>query len=236
MMPAGRIGMNESDWDQSTDLQALLTAVGNKLDARKGRLFACGCCRLVWPLLADPASRRAIEVSEDYAEGRVNARDLARAWRECWAADRPDSAGSAALDTASTSPSPAMVAHLAQRAGWWHALRAAGAGEPPWSPEQHDAGHTARREMEQQQCRLLREITSNPFRRLWIDRYWCEANDGAVRHLATLIARERNFAELPVLADALEEAGCRNEVLLNHCRRADGHVTGCWVLDAILAR
>lgn len=69
---------------------------------------------------------------------------------------------------------------------------------------------------------------------LEVEPAWVAANDGAVKHLALAIVEESNFALLPVLADALEDAGCRDGELIEHCRRGDRHRSGCWVLDLIL--
>jgi hypothetical protein len=42
---------------------------------------------------------------------------------------------------------------------------------------------------------------------------------------------------MPILADALQDAGCDNEEVLDHCRAADGvHVRGCWVVDLVLGK
>jgi hypothetical protein len=46
----------------------------------------------------------------------------------------------------------------------------------------------------------------------------------------------RDFAELPVAADMLEDAGCHDEWVLKHCRAGGRHVRGCWVVDGLLAR
>jgi hypothetical protein len=54
--------------------------------------------------------------------------------------------------------------------------------------------------------------------------------------LARTIYEDGRFEEVPVLGDALEEAGCDNPDLLGHCRSRGHHVRGCWVLDAILGR
>jgi hypothetical protein len=67
-----------------------------------------------------------------------------------------------------------------------------------------------------------------------IDPSWLLANDRAVKHLAMTMLEENNFALLPVLADALEDAGCRDVDLLEHCRRTGTHRSGCWVLDLIV--
>jgi hypothetical protein len=53
--------------------------------------------------------------------------------------------------------------------------------------------------------------------------------------MARVIYDERRFADLPILGDALEEAGCEQRDLLDHCRAA-GHAVGCWALDLILGQ
>jgi hypothetical protein len=39
---------------------------------------------------------------------------------------------------------------------------------------------------------------------------------------------------MPVLAEALEDAGCDDEQLLGHCRDHEPHVRGCWAVDLVL--
>jgi hypothetical protein len=46
----------------------------------------------------------------------------------------------------------------------------------------------------------------------------------------------RDFSAMPILADALEEAGCDNPDLLGHCRNEGSHVRGCWAVDLILSK
>jgi hypothetical protein len=88
----------------------------------------------------------------------------------------------------------------------------------------------------QAQCDLLRDIIGNPFRPPpALHPAWLSSNDGAVRKLAEAIYGDRRFGDLPVLADALEDAGCIDPTLLAHCRGGD-HVRGCWVLDLLLGR
>jgi type VI secretion system protein ImpC len=66
---------------------------------------------------------------------------------------------------------------------------------------------------------------------------WLRWNDGAAARLARAIREQRRFVGLPILADALEEAGCSDQRILGHCREgAAGHQGGCWVLDALLAK
>jgi hypothetical protein len=94
----------------------------------------------------------------------------------------------------------------------------------------------ARADFERFQAHLLREIAGNPFRPVTFEPGLRRWNDGALVQLATAIEAEERWQDLPVLADALEEAGCAEEALAAHCRRAGGHVRGCWALAAIVGR
>jgi hypothetical protein len=84
-----------------------------------------------------------------------------------------------------------------------------------------------------EQCRLLREIFGNPFRPVVADPRWLTST---VRGLASAIYAERAFDRLPILADALEDAGCDHADVLAHCRGDGPHVRGCWVVDLILGK
>lgn len=78
---------------------------------------------------------------------------------------------------------------------------------------------------------LLTLITSEPMNPVWLT--W---NDSLIPKMAKVMDREKRFADLPILADALEEAGCTNVNILNHCRQPGEHVRGCWVVDLILGK
>ena len=80
----------------------------------------------------------------------------------------------------------------------------------------------------------LHEIFGNPFRPVTIDPSWRTSTALA---LAKGIYDERAFDRLPILADALQDAACNNEDLLNHLRDAAApHVRGCWALDLVLGK
>jgi hypothetical protein len=64
----------------------------------------------------------------------------------------------------------------------------------------------------------------------------CLAHEGRqVVHLARVIARDKRYDELPILGDALEEAGCADAALLAHFRQRRPHLRGCCFLEQILA-
>jgi hypothetical protein len=83
---------------------------------------------------------------------------------------------------------------------------------------------------------LLRDLFGNPFRSAAVDLSWLSWQDGTVVKLAQSIYDERAFDRLPILADALEDAGCDNADILDHCRQPGEHVRGCWVIDLLLGK
>ena len=85
-------------------------------------------------------------------------------------------------------------------------------------------------------CRFLRDIFANPFRHAQLDPTWLHWNAGTIVKLAQTIYDDRHFDDLPILADALEEAGCTEPAILEHCRGPGPHVRGCWVVDLLLGK
>jgi hypothetical protein len=86
---------------------------------------------------------------------------------------------------------------------------------------------------EELHMRLLRDILGNPFRSISFEKSWRSPTATA---LATGIYQDKAFDRLPILADALEEAGCDDADVLNHCRGPGPHARGCWVIDMLLGR
>jgi len=83
------------------------------------------------------------------------------------------------------------------------------------------------------QAALVREILGNPFRPVTLDPAWLTEN---VVLLARQMYETEDFSHTPILADALQDAGCENVDVLKHCRDETlTHVRGCWVLDLILS-
>jgi hypothetical protein len=74
------------------------------------------------------------------------------------------------------------------------------------------------------------------FRPVFADPTWLTWQNGTIPKLAQAIYQERAFDGLLVLADALEDAGCTYQDILNHCRSGGEHVRGCWVLDLLLGK
>ncbi len=181
--------------------------------------------------LTDPRSRRAVEVAERYADGDVNLSHIglltARRQAEVetgwvWCATCPD-----------------IAVGLRQIVYWNN------------RPHEYNFGPTVPPAL---QASILRDVFGNPFRdrrivddqwavdhakimgHVGMHRSWLAWNDGCVRKLAQAIYDEREFGRMPLLADALEEAGCEDAAILSHCRGSGPHVRGCFVLDLLLGK
>jgi hypothetical protein len=100
----------------------------------------------------------------------------------------------------------------------------------------HDGGESVENWSESfaTECNLLRDIFGNPFRPVAFDPAW-RTSDGLL--LARGIYEERAFDRMPILADALQDAGCNSDDILNHLRDPQvAHVRGCWALDSVLGK
>ena len=82
----------------------------------------------------------------------------------------------------------------------------------------------------------MRDIFGNLFRPVQVHTSWLVWNDGAIPKMAQSIYDYRAFDRLPLLADALEDAGCDDADILSHCRTPGEHVRGCWVVDLVLGK
>jgi hypothetical protein len=170
--------------------------------------------------------RQAVVVAESFADGLKSGPALNEAYNE--AANVAISAASKAATSSAESPFRVSEA-VDVSTGCFDAVLipsvdtviSANEIESAW------ASHAG------QQAKLLRDIFGNPFRPVVADPSWLTPT---VHDLAAAIYADRAFDRLPILADALEEAGCDNTDVLGHCRGPGPHVRGCWVVDLILGK
>jgi len=242
----GRDAVNESEWLACTDPKAMLEFLAGKVSERKLRLFLCACSHHIERALTDCRSWQAIEVAERYVDGTATSDELAAAHAAACEAARL--CGDRLREELSTAP-----ASLHER------LRNGNADDPEVArvyckmdavSAAWQAAHTACDEINDEwtatrnwkpdaviQCGLLREIVFLlPFHSLKLSQSWLSGSNRTVLQLAQVIYDEKTFDLLPILADALEEAGCQEVILLNHCRQPRGHVRGCWVVDLLLGK
>lgn len=251
--------MTEHDWLTSTNPQTMLrhlthervhaAGVGTvEVDRdpplasdRKLRLFACACARMVWDSLTDDVecgrcggagrfknhtkywpsfcpdcngtgrinrSRRAVEVAERFVDGLATAREL-------------DSVRVDSRDAMSGQAGKTLLAvYLASLAA--NSDETFEGCEICYNAVKLDIPAAA----------LLRCIFGNPFVWNHIIGGW----HSTVLAIAQTIYHERRFDHMPILADALEEAGCTNADIIDHLRGPGPHARGCHVLDLILGK
>jgi hypothetical protein len=238
----------EGQWLSCTDPAAMIDTLraAGKFTERKARLLVVAVCRRIWPLLTDGRSRKAVEVSEQFADGladrgarstarRASSRATSVAWRALQRSRKeglPEVRDKAPPFEAASAATYALDANLDVKAIAWRAARAIDVTDEGGWPA--GEGETASSEEKRGQADLLRDIFGNPFREVRFDLAWLTPS---VLSIARRAYDERDFAALPVLADALADAGCDNEDLLRHCREPGlAHCRGCWVVDLILGK
>lgn len=246
--------MNEVDWLASTSPIPMLEFLRGKVSERKLRLFACACCRRFWHLIADERSRAAVETAEICFDQQSNYASLSTVREQAHRA-----AGECNVRLAKVvereelqlrrveAAAASAAAEVLQQAGVWGGATPA---EIAARVSSHFsaltvkysariagiAGRPSAKKERALQCVLLFDIVGNPFRPSTLDPSWLAWNESIVTRLAEAIYDDRTFDRLPELADALEQAGCTNNDILNHCRHPGPHVRGCWVLDLLLKK
>lgn len=222
--------MTEKEWLNAKEMRALRewwrSRKGRDKYARKERLFACACARLWWDHLTDERSRRAVEAAEKFADGLIAKTTLARTRAPATAAAHARK-GRTPKRGYSLESSVQIIMNLGRDdvfvATTFRLLDAA-----------PDLKLCTQKESEAAQVALLRDIMGNPFRKVGFSKEW--RTDTAVA-LAKQMYDSREFSAMPILADALQDAGCNNDDVLNHCREANArHVRGCWVVDLVLGK
>jgi hypothetical protein len=212
--------MTEEQWLTCTDPQKMLSFLHGKASERKRRLFAVACCRRVWPQLTGPLWREAVQRSERLAEGQAGPEELAllpaRVWEE-WRLP----ADAAARLAVSVELDAGAAREVARVASW---------ANP----------HRSRAEEQLAQCQVGRDVFGNPFRPATVSPACMTPQLVALAQAAyderELPSGQLDPARLAVLADALEDAGCTDADVLNHCRRLGVHVRGCWAVDLVLGK
>lgn len=214
-------GMTRREWSECSDPAAMLRMLRDRrlLTERKARLFGAACCRRHWDLLPGEG-RRAVVAVERHADG-LEGREELDAARRSFTAVIGEASGQAWFARVAVSYLLADARH--DPAG--HALDLS-----PWAAQagQDQAGEQAA------QAAILRCLFGSPPFRSAARPEWLAFGDGIVPKLARGIHDERAFDRMPVLADALEDAGCTDADMLGHLRGPGPHARGCHVLDVLI--
>ena len=223
--------MTEAEWLACTDPRVMVGFLEDKVSDRKWRLFACAYCRtLLWDLLPDAGVRHAIAVSEAYADGQVPESALETQMSILRAVAR------GAVGRVAKVPYVPDYVPDAAKSREERELDALEWAE--WAVRIPESGFWIAESEEERkhQCALLRDLLGNPFRLVTVDPGWLTREGNSVLKLARAIYDEGRFDQMPVLADALEDAGSLNADLHAHMRGPGPHVRGCWAVDLLLGK
>jgi hypothetical protein len=216
--------------------EGTINALKMKPSDRKWRMFACATVRSIANGIDNDLCRKCLEIAEQFADGLVDVGILQQfqhaAEEQTWP------------DQWQGIPAPYTANFIAGRAGitqkgrdcyamarWvsgmvWQVIMAT--EEVHW-----ENFETLRAKREEYECELIRCIFGNPFHPITLDSAWLTPK---VKLLAKANYDDRAFERMPELADALEQGGCTNQDILNHCRGLGPHVKGCWALDLLLGK
>lgn len=194
----------------SNSLHVALKHLAGQISARQARLFLCACVRRL-ERAGRGSYRDAVELAERFAEGLASEEELSS--MRVTFRFRFLHPGWVLLWPAQDDPVGAVERGLV----WLSSI------------DDSEGEQRARHD-------LLLDLCGDapPVERL--DPAWLRWQDSTIPRMAEAIARERSFDLLPVLADALEEAGCPPGRLLRHCRQWPHHALGCWALDLLRGR
>ena len=224
--------MTGAAWQATRNPRALidhLQRIHLKPPIRSLRLYLCACSRL--PGTPTKQLGEAVALIEEMVDGTATL-DALNVFRGSLSPGRP-----------ATAAERLCRCVVAANARLWDAAKAAGnlavrlrvqslvgVTDGPVA----DAAWVGHEQPERVRlCELIHDLFGNPFESAVIDPAW---RTSTVTAIARGVYESRDFSALPILADALQDAGCDNEDVLNHCRGNGPHIRGCWVLDLLTGR
>jgi hypothetical protein len=198
---------------------------------RKRRLTLCACARRVLPVLHnDPRAVALLEACERHADSPP--REARTIWKEVAAARVQlreffrEVDDEATTDRTRRRRAALYAVHTASDATVSRAF-------PTFNWVSTALCRKSPRAELAAQVAILHDIYGNPFHPVAFSPEW--RTDTAVT-LARTMYDDRDFSAMPILADALQDAGCDSAEVLDHCRGPGPHVRGCWVVDLVLGK
>jgi hypothetical protein len=207
--------MTAEEWMECDDPGKLLGLVHGLASGRKLRLLSVACCRGVDTSAVN--YRKELEAVERLADGLLTTTECEEALADLH-------------PIVATFISAYQLLEAATSTEHWNAA-CYGASKAGIATESQNRSLWQYRNP--RYSTYIREVFGNPFRSVVFAPAWRTTD---VVALAEGIYQERAFDRMPILADALQDAGCNNEDILNHCRQAGEHIRGCWVIDLLTGR
>jgi hypothetical protein len=219
--------MTEAEWLGTGEPAELIDQLAGATP-RKRRLFCVACCQRVITPSHAPVLRNALAVAEEFADANASRSALLSAGRQVRVHRRQSVQGRGSYSLSDLSPEAEAVGALCKP----------GSGCDPhtilaWISQFKGMGSEADRKEQVAQRVLLRDVFGNPFRPVSFSPEW---RTDTVLALARQIYESRDSDVMPILADALQDAGCGIADILDHCGGTKLHVRGCWVVDLVLGK
>jgi hypothetical protein len=224
--------MTEAEWLTCRNSLAMLRSIGDRASDRKLRLFQVGCCRRMWSLVSDERWREAVLVAERYADKEATDKTRVAARNCLYDFHNPIRPHTTALHAVEVANRRTMERRtFLYYGGSAHVVaEAAATADPSRRDHVYAVAYTSEYDAA---AHLVRDIFVNPFQPVLFSPEW--RTDTAMS-LARQMYESREFGAMPILADALQDAGCDEAAVLDHCRGPGPHVRGCWVVDLVLGK
>jgi hypothetical protein len=231
-------------WKDIYDPPSLLAHQVERGSERKCWLFICACIREHGHLLADVLSRQAYFVLERYAEDQASAEEVKKSL-DCVALSLQAAPGGRHVPWDKVRAVTAALSAALYAATW--------GGKPdPFDTYPVTGVREVSREVMNQivqagdsdwiarknklMCELLLDVFGPPFSSPTLEPAWLAGAGQMAFKVAAGIYQERSFEDLAILADALTDAGCPCQELVQHCRKPGVHGRGCWAVDLLLGK
>jgi hypothetical protein len=228
--------MTGKQWLKSVDPEEMGEFYGERFTERKARLIMLACCQRHPKYLKHKAVRPVIEALVDhYADPKkpdkafdsAKIRKLHAKLHEYGSSTRSGATRGVAFGVIEAAEPKSVMKELDESFEYlvFSCTYDIAAGvendEPPSEESARQAG-------------IMREVLGNPFTPVVFEPVW---RTDTVAAMARQIYETEDFSAMPILADALQDAGCEQVEILKHCRdEKQTHVRGCWVLDLILGK
>lgn len=247
-------GMNEDEWFNEIDFTRHVRFVEPQLSTRKSRLLAAAFCRTVLQLHSESYLQRAVKTAEEFADGNCTLQELESCRQQCresairaheeWVRFAEVNSSEAmkwwlldelAWAVSYVATTPVSVEAVSQKvAGIAIQARTGDSGvirlqSSRTTPELNHLTDAQNREFRA----LVWDVVGNPYAPVRLRDEWRTSTALA---LARGMYQSRDFAAMPILADALQDVGCNEDRVLDHCRGTGNHVRGCWCLDLLLGK
>jgi hypothetical protein len=236
--------MTEQEWMACTEPEKMLAfvnqqpvaeAIGIPQEQRKERLFGCACCWQVEALMLEARCLEAVRAAEQLADDLVDAdRHEELFWLTHEIAEElREQQGEQAAAFLAARLANLLFEESSEIAYWAYGYLLDLTAE---------AVRPSRQAWGKQVIHCIwgplpfRPLPPKRGKRRWKQQWkrWLSWHSGLLVSMAQKMYDSRDFTDMPVLADALDEAGCQDQDILSHCRSGGEHVRGCWLVDLLL--